>query len=301
MANRMRRNHRPAANLPASPLPPHPQQQPQFLRKFAPAVMRLSPLDPLTARTPPLFKSGADLDIFLLRFRAHARLVKCPAGQQCDLFISLLDNKTLSGVMRTREPANMDLEDLIAQVRRAESHYINSESFINQLRNRKRLKNEPIWDYYVALYNLAARAYPRNEAMRQGSLRETFIANINHSYIGPRLRELPHIGTEELLHTATLLYDCQIDTTKPVNMVESVPDTSSTPPSNDIQPISSHYGLQRICFWEAFNMRNMNNYQTGRSLRRDDPNQTYSQPAEPELFGQIHPNPSDLDSEGLHQ
>ena len=129
----------------------------------------------------------------------------------------------------------MDLEELIAQLRRAEGLNMNSERYVTELRNRKRLKNEPIWDFYLDLHTLAKKAYPANEEMRQGSLRQTFIANLNEPYVASRLRELPHLEMEELLDNAIMLYGCQTASAKSVHAVRSssVLDNPATPEQCD--------------------------------------------------------------------
>ena len=188
---------------PANP-PQNAQMQPRFaqqpLTNRPAAAPFVAPVHPLFARTPPQYKSGTDLDIYLQRFRAFARATNCPIAEQGNLLLSLLDDKALYGVCRIFGQGNVVLEELVVQLRRAEG--LNSERYVAELRNRKRLKNEPIWEFHLDLHNLAKKAYPANDAMRQGSLRQTFIANINEPYIASRLRELPHLDMEELLDTS---------------------------------------------------------------------------------------------------
>ena len=230
---RINQQPQPAAHPPRfdAPLQPQPAQQP--LPHQPVAVPFAAPLHPLFARAPPQYKSGTDLDLYLQRFRAFARALNCPLREQGNLLLSLLDDKALYGVSRTIGQGNVDLEELIAQLRRAEG--LNSERYVTELRNRKRFKNESIWDFYLDLHNLAKKAYHANDAMRQGSLRQTFIANLNEPYVASRLRELPHLAMEELLDTAILLYGCQTASSKSVHTVRSSsdPDNSATPEQCD--------------------------------------------------------------------
>ena len=226
MADQPRRNRQaqPAANPPQLDAPAQPQPAQQPLPHRPVAAPFAAPLHPLFARTPPQYKSGTDLDLYLQRFRAFARAANCPIAEQGNLLFSLLDDKALYGVSRTIGQGNVDLEELIAQLRRAEGLNMNSERYVTELRNRKRLKNEPIWDFYLDLHTLAKKAYPANEEMRQGSLRQTFIANLNESYVASRLRELPHLEMEELLDNAIMLYGCQTASAKSVHAVRSSSD-----------------------------------------------------------------------------
>ena len=112
-----------------------------------------------------------------------------------------------------------DLANLIAQLRRAEGTGRNSERYVTELRNRRRLRTEGIWEYHLELHKLAKKAYPNNEAMRNGSLRESFIANINDPYLASRLRELQEFEMEQLLDAAITLHGCQTASSKPIHAV----------------------------------------------------------------------------------
>ena len=151
--------------------PPHPPR--------APAV------NPLFVRATPLFKTGTDLDVYLQRFRAYSRAAAVPEREQCDLLISLLDDRTLNGLSTLVNQGEYNMADLVTALRRAEGYNNNRERFITELRARKRLRNEDIWSYHLALANLAKKAYPDNTEMQAGSLRESFIANLNEPYHPP--------------------------------------------------------------------------------------------------------------------
>lgn len=224
MADRPRRQGA-APPDPGQPAQPPPRQPPAAQQPPPPYV---PPQHPLFVRAPPQFKSGSDLDLYLQRFGAYARAANCPPGEQGDLLLSLLDDKALDGVSRTIGigRGDVELDDVIAQLRRAEGYHANSEKYVTELRNRKRLRNESIWNYHIDLHKLAQKAYPTDEAMRQGSLRESFIANINDSYLASRLRELQQLDMEELLDTAIMLQGCQAASAKPVHSVDTVPDNS---------------------------------------------------------------------------
>ena len=245
MADRPRINQqaRPANPPQNAPMQPQPAQQP--LPNRPAAAPFVAPVHPLFARTPPQYKSGTDLDIYLQRFRAFARATNCPIAEQGNLLLSLLDDKALYGVCRIFGQGNVVLEELVVQLRRAEG--LNSERYVAELRNRKRLKNEPIWEFHLDLHNLAKKAYPANDAMRQGSLRQTFIANINEPYIASRLRELPHLDMEELLDTAIMLYGCQTASVKSVNAIcsRSELENSAIPEQRD-EMTQMTQGLQNL-------------------------------------------------------
>ena len=97
------------------------------------------------------------------------------------------------------------MADLVTALRRAEGYNNNRERFITELRARKRLRNEDIWSYHLALANLAKKAYPDNAEMQAGSLRESFIANLNEPYLASRLRELANLNEDELLDQAIII------------------------------------------------------------------------------------------------
>ena len=208
-----------------------PNHPPQANPQAAPANgARRNPLlgHPLYVRAPPQYKSGSNLDLYLQRFRAYARALNCPENEQADLLMSLLDDKALSGVSRMIHEGGFDLDELIAQLRRAEGYNQNSEKYVTELRHRRRLRNEDIWDYYLDLDRLAKRAYPNDQAMREGSLRESFIANIQDPYIASRLRELQELDMERLLDAAIMLHGCQTASAKSVNQVTYYPEKEIT-------------------------------------------------------------------------
>ena len=98
------------------------------------------------------------------------------------------------------------MADLVTALRRAEGYNNNRERFLTaELRARKRLRNEDIWSYHLALANLAKKAYPDNAEMQAGSLRESFIANLNEPYLASRLRELANLNEDELLDQAIII------------------------------------------------------------------------------------------------
>lgn len=215
--------------------PPPPQQPAPPQQAAAPnnAARNAQFANPLYVRAPPQYKSGSNLELYLQRFRAYARAVNCPDNEQADLLVSLLDDKALSGVSRLINEGGFDLDDLIAQLRRAEGYNQNSEKYVTELRNRRRLRNEDIWEYYLELDRLASRAYPNDRAMREGSLRESFIANIQDAYIASRLRELQELDMERLLDAAIMLvlHGCQTASAKSVNNVHGYFDAD--PPATD--------------------------------------------------------------------
>ena len=184
------------------------------------AAARNAPrIQPMFIRPPPQFKSGTDLDVYLQRFAAYTRAINCPAPEHADLLISLLEDKALDGISRSVHDVHGDLANLIAQLRRAEGTGRNSERYVTELRNRRRLRTEGIWEYHLELHKLAKKAYPNNEAMRNGSLRESFIANINDPYLASRLRELQEFEMEQLLDAAITLHGCQTVSSKPIHAV----------------------------------------------------------------------------------
>ena len=228
MADRPRRNQGQAA--PPADVPPNApaQQLPRAPPPYQPAAAPpAAHQNPLFVRAPPQFKSGTDLDLYIQRFRAYARAANCPPAEQGDLLLSLLDDKALTGVSRAIGQGNLDLDELIAQLRRAEGYNANSERYVTELRNRRRLRNESIWEYHLDLHKLATKAYPNDLAMREGSLRESFIANINDTYIASRLRELQNLDMEELLDVAIMLHGCQTASAKQVHNIESSDSAAS--------------------------------------------------------------------------
>ena len=206
------------------------------LGQRAAAANRNAPrINPMYIRPPPQFKSGMDFDVYLQRFFAYTRAINCPAPEQADLLISLLEDKALEGISRTVHGVRGDLDDLIAQLRRAEGLGRNSERYVTELRNRRRLRTEGIWEYHLELHKLAKKAYPNNEAMRNGSLRESFIANINDPYLASRLRELQELGMEQLLDAAITLHGCQTASSKAVNAVRFEDDYDDNQEGNKAQ------------------------------------------------------------------
>ena len=117
-----------------------PNHPPQANPQAAPANgAQRNPLlgYPLYVRAPPQYKSGSNLDLYLQRFRAYARALNCPENEQADLLMSLLDDKALSGVSRMIHEGGFDLDELIAQLRRAEGYNQNSEKYVTKLRHRR--------------------------------------------------------------------------------------------------------------------------------------------------------------------
>ena len=188
--------------------------------------------NPQFIRALPVYKSGGDLDLYLRRFEAYARAVHCPENERSNLLISLLDDKALTGISRAMaNNPRLPYPELTNHLRRAEGYTQNREKYITDLRSRKRLRGEGIWEYHLDLYRSAERAYPDNEAMKTGSLRESFIANINDTGLGARLRERPDLGMEQLLDLAIMLYECQTASTpRQVNFIE---ETKEIGPSQE--------------------------------------------------------------------
>ena len=100
------------------------------MRQAADAAANPPRLNPMFVRPPPQFKSGMDLELYLQRFRAYARSINCPANEQADLLIGLLEDKALEGISRTVQDAAGDLDDIIAQLRRSEEWNKNTERYV---------------------------------------------------------------------------------------------------------------------------------------------------------------------------
>ena len=83
--------------------------------------------------------------MYLQRFRAYSRAAAVPEREQCDLLISLLDDRTLNGLSTLVNQGEYNMADLVTALRRAEGYNNNRERFITELRARKRLRNEDIW------------------------------------------------------------------------------------------------------------------------------------------------------------
>ena len=191
-------------------------------------------------RAPPTFKTGTDVNIYLKRFDSYAAAINCPEGEKANLLVSLLDDKTLLGIDLQQRPEEdpKDLETLKTKIRTAEGWTQNSEKWIGELRGRRRQRGESIWDFHLALHTLAKRAYPHDEIMRTGSLRETFIANLGHPQISARLREKQTFTMPELLDFAILLHNCseanyksQVNAAEwdtPTSQDKTVPDLTKT-------------------------------------------------------------------------
>ena len=116
----------------APPLPRPPPQQPQRPPQLPPNPPRV-PLHPLYVRAPPRFKSGSDFELYLQRFSAYARAANCPDEEKADLLISLLDDKALSSLYRLLEEGDYEMDDVIAQLRRAEGYNQSSERYVAEL------------------------------------------------------------------------------------------------------------------------------------------------------------------------
>ena len=217
--------------------PPAPQQiHPQIQQRLP----HRGQLNPQIIRPPPIFTSGGDLDLYLKRFDSYARAIGCPEGEKSHMLLALLDDKALTGIARAiANNPQLLYPELIAQLRRAEGYTQNREKHVTELRNRKRLLEENIWDFYLEIHRLAERAYPENDAMKIGSLRESFIANINDPGIAARLRERQDLNLEDLLDLAIMLQGCQSASTTTINSTKEIAATSLLCPEKTLTTINN--------------------------------------------------------------
>ena len=71
------------------------------------------------------------------------------------------------------------------------------------------MRNEEVRSYYSKLWHLAKRAWSDNVEVRNSSLRDVFIGNLQDSGISARLRERPELTNEQILDMAVTLLNCK--------------------------------------------------------------------------------------------
>ena len=179
-------------------------------------------------RAPPILKFSNDLDTYLRRFDSYIRSIGAAPEEIPHILINSLDDEVMSYIERHLVDG-ITLPELI-RVLRQELGFsrLNREEFKAKLRRTLRTRNEDIRSYYSKLWNLAKKAYPDNEQVRNANLRDTFIANFQDSAISARLRERPEITNEQLLDLAVTLYNCKqasLSRQSEVNLTETVSPT----------------------------------------------------------------------------
>ena len=164
---------------------------------------------PQYVRAPPLFKHNNDFILYERRFRAYADAIACPAENRVHLLLSMLDDKVLGAIDRYVTPQTT-LDQLCELIRESEGYNRhNREQFAKELRVQKRERNETIREFYQALHRIASRAYPDSVEIREAILRESFLSNLNDSYIAARCRERHDLNNEQILQLAITLHSCK--------------------------------------------------------------------------------------------
>ena len=171
------------------------------------------------------FKKGKDLLIFLHRFQAYCQALAVPQDMRGTLLIAHLDDKSLRGI--SRHLNNQLNYDEVVELLKKSLGYTNNntDQYITQLSERKRLKGEKVMDYFIDMSRISELAYPNpnQQAVKDTNLRLHFIQNINQPMLGARLREHPTLNMDNLLDLATLLescYDSSGLTTSQINSME---------------------------------------------------------------------------------
>ena len=164
---------------------------------------------PQYVRAPPLFKHNNDFILYERRFRAYADAIVCPEENRVHLLLSMLDDNVLGAIDRYVTPQTT-LDQLCELIKDSEGYNRhNREQFAKELRVRKRERNETIREFYQALHRIALRAYPASEEIREAILKESFLSNMNDSYIAARCRERHDLDNEQILQLAITLHSCK--------------------------------------------------------------------------------------------
>ena len=186
--------------LPPEQDPPPPQLPPRQQRAN-PGLQLI--------RSPPILKLSMDLDTYLRRFDAYTQSIGALPAEIPHLLINSLDDETLQYIERHLVD-NITLQELLAVLRREMGiSRLNREDYKAKLRKTLRGRNENVRSYYSKLWNLAKRAWPDNEEVRNSNLRDHFIGNIQDSTISARLRERPELNNEQLLDLSVMLVNCK--------------------------------------------------------------------------------------------
>ena len=176
--------------------------------ELPPRVIRQNPGLQLI-RTPPILKLSMDLDTYLRRFNSYAQSIGATPADLPHLLINSLDEETLQYLERHLGD-DITMADLIRVLRREMGiSRLNREEYKAKLRKTMRARSENVRSYYSKLWNLAKRAWPDNEEVREANLRDAFIANFQDSSISARLRERPEVDNEALLDHAQTLVNCK--------------------------------------------------------------------------------------------
>ena len=164
-------------------------------------------------RPPPLFKSdNTDISLYMQRFQSYCNALNVEQDDRSNLLIALLDDKALAGVKRNLRE-DIPLNELVNLLKRAQGVTANSsERYITELRTRRRNRHEKVFEFFVTLSDLAEKAYPNNEPMKTGSLKEAFINNLNLPNVAARLRERTDLDIDRLVDYAVMLHSCQEST-----------------------------------------------------------------------------------------
>ena len=160
-------------------------------------------------RTPPILKLSMDLDTYLRRFHAYTNSIGATPAEMPHLLINSLDDEALQYIERHLVD-DITLPELLAVLRREMGiSRLNKEDFKAKLRKTLRGRNEEVRSYYSKLWHLAKRAWPDNVEVRNSSLRDVFIGNLQDSGISARLRERPELTNEQILDMAVTLLNCK--------------------------------------------------------------------------------------------
>ena len=174
-----------------------------------PPRQRANPAGLQIVRSPPILKLSMDLDTYLRRFDAYTQSIGAAPDDIPHLLINSLDDETLQYIERHLVD-NITLQELVAVLRREMGiSRLNREDYKAKLRKTFRGRNEDVRNFYSKLWNLAKRAWPDANEVREANLRDVFIGNFQDSSISARLRERPELNNEQLLDLAVTLLNCK--------------------------------------------------------------------------------------------
>ena len=179
-----------------------------------------------------------DLDTYLRRFDAYTQSIGAAPEDIPHLLINSLDDETLQYIERHLVD-NITQQELIAVLRREMGiSRLNREDYKAKLRKTLRGRNEDVRNFYSKLWNLAKRAWPDTNEVREANLRDVFIGNFQDSSISARLRERPELNNEQLLDLAVTLLNCKNASLSRLSDVNAAfPPSSTSDQALDVEPV----------------------------------------------------------------
>ena len=172
---------------------------------LAPATVVLEPkLVRMSLRPPPRFAAGGDLDLWLTRFRMHARQASIPEDQWVKELLSLLEDEPFRVVSRQGLESSTNYGAVCECLRQ---HFAPTGSEIEwqfKLQGRVQKPGESLWEFAGALRSITDKAYPRWPGeQRNELLRNQFIQGVRSSSIQLRLMKDIPATLDDVLKTAS--------------------------------------------------------------------------------------------------